>query len=380
MLAGIIPQLAALVALLSHPGASFSLPLQRRFGRNPTAVAISSVAETDRSSALDWSFLDGVYLITCPNADPGGERLEKATGILNEVGLLDLVEIKSFDTDDEDRIRGCYTSHISVYKDILATISKQTTIFNDFFGSLTNQPDSDIEKDMNVLILEDNLALSSGEVQQSVIDSIVQYTTENPTWDMVHLSYIPYVPDLKVTKTDQKDIVKLSCGVGSALGTTAYIINVKAIKRLLQEDKEQGGFYLPIPDLMAKLFPESRYATNPTMFVRAPNTKSLVNPQLDDLRALLFQPSVAVLIQSVLASTGLTTNALLPIVIASLLLCSGLSISSSLASLNELLTTGTIDGPIIVPVLSSLFSVLTLLIIAQGAILAPKQAPSPEDG
>lgn len=233
---------------------------------------------------------------------------------------------------------------------------------------------------MNVLILEDNLALSSGEVQQSVIDSIVQYTTENPTWDMVHLSYIPYVPDLKVTKTDQKDIVKLSCGVGSALGTTAYIINVKAIKRLLQEDKEQGGFYLPIPDLMAKLFPESRYATNPTVFVRAPNTKSLVNPQLDDLRALLFQPSVAVLIQSVLASTGLTTNALLPIVIASLLLCSGLSISSSLASLNELLTTGTIDGPIIVPVLSSLFSVLTLLIIAQGAILAPKQAPSPEDG
>ena len=166
----------------------------------------------------------------------------------------------------------------------------------------------------------------------------------------MHLSYIPYVPDLRISRTETDDIVKLSCGIGSALGTTAYIINTKGMKRLIEEDA-QKGFYLPIPDLMSKLFPETRYATNPTIFVRAPDTKSLVNPQLDDLRSLLFRPSVASFAQQLLIKTGLTTNALLPIVVAVLLLASGASAVTTVQSFEQLVETGSFQGPVIVPIL-----------------------------
>ena len=195
---------------------------------------------------------------------------------------------------------------------------------------------------------------------------------------MIHLSYIPYVPNLKVSKTNDKDIVKLTCGVGSALGTTAYIINSKAMRAVIADDQTNGGFYLPIPDQMAKLFPETRYAVDPTIFVRAPDTKSLVNPQLDDLRSLLFRPAVAAFAQKVLVLTGLTTNALLPIIIVALLLASAASSVITFDSLWTVWTTGSLDGPIFVPLLSSVFSALSLLIIAQGAILAPKQDDNPD--
>ena len=72
---------------------------------------------------LDWSFLSGAYVITCPNADPGSVRLTNALGVLARAGLDGgLVEVKEFDTDDGDRIRGCYTSHISVIGDAAADI------------------------------------------------------------------------------------------------------------------------------------------------------------------------------------------------------------------------------------------------------------------
>jgi hypothetical protein len=223
------------------------------------------------------------------------------------------------------------------------------------------------------LVLEDNLALTSDQLKQELLDSVAKYMTTDPSWDVIHLSYIPYVPDLKVSRTDFRDIVKLSSGVGSALGTTAYIINTRAIKQLLKDDKENNGFYLPIPDVMAKLFPETRYATNPTIFVRAPNTKSLVNPQLDDLRELLFQPAVASFSQQVLLATGFTTNLLLPIVIFLLLGASGASLVSTFESIRSLSTNGDFGGPVIVPVVSAAFSLCSLAVLAKGAMLAPKQ-------
>lgn len=354
-----------------HPKSSLSL----------AGASLDSIFQANAiDESLDWSFLDGVYLITCPNADPGGERLQKAKSILDKAGLLDKVQVKEFDTDDENRIRGCYNSHISVLSDVLESCRNTggKNMFDVFLGSLLPQSgpsmsETSSERNVNVLVVEDNLALSSGQLKQGIIDSVAEYSVTNPDWDMIHLSYIPYVPDLKVTRTPSKDVVKLSCGVGSALGTTAYIINTKAIKRLLEDDKENGGFYAPIPDVMAKLFPESRYASNPTIFVRAPNTKSLVNPQLDDLRSFLFQPSVAAFAQQLILLSGLTTNMLLPIVIAGLLGASGASLVSTFDSLWMLWTTGTLDGPVILPLLSGSFAVFSLGILAQGAMLAPKQ-------
>lgn len=328
------------------------------------------------TQTLDWSFLDGVYLITCPNADPDGERVQKAKEILSEVGLSDKLEVKEFDTDDENRIRGCYTSHISVLNDVVnANKLGQSNPFDNLLSGFLGKGDDRAtpERNVNIMVLEDNLALTGSQLKQQLIDSVASYMVEDRDWDMIHLSYIPYVPDLQISRTTNEDIVKLSCGVGSALGTTAYIINTKAIKTLLADDKENNGFYAPIPDVMAKLFPETRYAANPTIFVRAPNTKSLVNPQLDDLRSLLFQPAVAALVQQILIVSGITTNALLPLVVLVLLAASGLSLSSTAQSIQELLATGSIDGPILFPVLSALFSVFSLAIVAQGALLAPKQ-------
>ena len=350
----------------------------------PLAVSLgSTVIENERSTVLDWSFLDGVYLITCPNADPGGERIEKAKEILGSVGLLDKLEVKEFATDDENRIRGCYTSHLKTMKYILAQKTsgkvEVKTPFDDFFGvfkskdAWKSKDRVSVADDVNVLILEDNLALSGGEIKQVTIDAIAKYSSANPGWDMIHLSYIPYVPDLKVTRTTNKDIVKLSCGVGSALGTTAYIINLKAMRTVIEDDSENGGFYAPIPDVMAKLFPESRYAVDPTMFVRAPDTKSLVNPQLDDLRSLLFRPAVAAFAQRVLVITGLTTNTLLPSMIVLLLLASAASALVTFDSISSLITTGELNGPILFPLLSASFAVFSLLVIIKGVMLAPKQ-------
>ena len=346
----------------------------------------SIFSSSSNTKEIDWSFLDGVYLITCPNADPDGERITKTKEILENIGLSDKLEVKCFDTDDENRIRGCYTSHIQTLSAILSDADKSsssTTIpFQSFLAPLFPNDQLDQlsdKKDLRVLVLEDNLAVSSG-LQQSGVDAVAKFCARDDNyWDMVHLSYIPYVPDLRVTKTDMNKIVKLSCGVGSALGTTAYIINRRGIEQILEEDKRSGGFYAPIPDVMAKLFPETRYASDPTIFVRAPNTKSLVNPQLDDLRQLLFQPSVAALAQRLLVFTGLSTNQLLPVVILHILAAGGISTKISFDAAWSLFTTGSFDGPVLLPIASTLFTIFTLGVIAQGALLAPKPTITDEE-
>jgi len=135
---------------------------------------------------------------------------------------------------------------------------------------------------------------------------------------------------LLVTRTADHDrIVQLNCGVGSALGTTAYVINEHGMKTVVQHH-EKRDFYASIPDVMAELFLESRFGAFPAPFVRAPKTKSLVNPQLDDLRELLFVPAVACQVQNLLTFSGLSANALLPITVVLLLVSTAFSGEASL--------------------------------------------------
>ena len=109
---------------------------------------------------------------------------------------------------------------------------------------------------------------------------------------MFHLSYIPYVPNLTVTKTPTNpNVVQLTCGVGSALGTTAYLISSTALSTITAHHSIRG-YYAAIPDVMAELFPSSRYAARPAPFLRTPDAPSLVNPRLDALRTSLFRPEV----------------------------------------------------------------------------------------
>lgn len=358
-------------------GQACSQPVEtRRF----EPIRVSALASPEATTAtLDWSFLDAVFLITCPNADPGSDRLTKTTKILSDVNLLDKVVVMEFNTDDDDRIRGCYTSHLSVVKEALREADRRRfPTQKAWLQSLlpTDSASSAFDADScnyNVLILEDNIE-TSGSLDQLTINTIAQYVTSGKPWDIVQLSYNPYVPNLAVTRTDSNGIVKLSCGVGSALGTTAYVINDEGMRKLVEHDNSRG-FYSPIPDVMAELFPESRFAAFPAPFVRAPRTKSLVNPQLDDLRTLLFQPAVASQVQSILVVTGLSTNALLPITIVGLLASTALSGRSTVDAIWSLATTGSFDGPIFLTLLSTIMTAFSLGILAQGIMLAPKPPP-----
>mmetsp|Transcript_17143 Transcript_17143/g.32449 ORF Transcript_17143/g.32449 Transcript_17143/m.32449 type:complete len:437 (+) Transcript_17143:187-1497(+) len=347
----------------------------------------------------DWSFVDKTYLITCPNADPGSVRLNKAKQILQSVGLLDRVEIKEFQTDDEDRIRGCYTSHISVMKDALQYIKSldsnqnQSQKGDDWFGSLFSliggnvskipsntdrQSLTEGKKTKSILVLEDNLEFS-GNLEYGTLQAVAEYITNNEKGaDMIHLSYIPYVPNLIVKQTENERIVSLTTGQSSALGTTAYVITEEAMEKIIQEDAKYG-FRAPIPDIMAEQFPDSRYSAYPTPFLRAPKTKSLVNPQLDSLREILFQPAVVSQVQNVLAMTGLSTNSLLFITVAVLLCTGGIGTMGVIDAVNQYMSNGSYDGNIMFLLINVVFTTFSLGILVQGAALAPKPPQEAED-
>lgn len=369
-----------------------------------SATTTTGGGKKQQGEELDWSFLDAAYLITCPNADPGSARLTRTLGILSDLGLSDIVEIKTFDTDDEDRIRGCYDSHIAVMREALGKIEEDEPTTRDgaersqswwqqlmpFGGGSNGEEDTTsaslqqingdaahatagCRRDANILVLEDNLGVGFTGPDRSNIDAVSAFMSSS-SWDMIHLSYIPYVPNLIVSKTPASDaVVQLSTGLGSALGTTAYVVNRGGIEALVKEDDRTDGYRgAAIPDVMAELFPESRYAAEPAPFLRAPTTASLVNPQLDDLRALLFQPPVVRAVQGLLSGTGFKSNDLLFAVVGALLGVAGVAGRVTVDAGYQLATTGGYEGNAVLPLFSSMFSVVSLAIVAQGAALAPK--------
>ena len=70
------------------------------------------------TETFNWDFVDSVFLITCPSADGSNERLQRAQEVLTSVGLGNCVEVREFDRDDTDRVRGCYASHIAVLQEV----------------------------------------------------------------------------------------------------------------------------------------------------------------------------------------------------------------------------------------------------------------------
>jgi len=330
----------------------------------PTLTAFSLIRSQPRgifssnlyTTALDWTdLIDGGYLVTCPNGDPGRGRLASSTSIIDDSHLSSLITIKEFDTDDEDRIRGCYNSHIDILQE-----AKKT------YGSRSS--------DYNVLVLEDNIS-SAGSLTQDLLDSLSTFR-KTTDYDLIHLAYIMYVPGLTVTKTTDGAVVNLKCGLGSALGTTAYIINGAAINKILSEH-EKNGYQIAIPDLMAKLFPTSRYGAFPMPYHRAAKVKSLVNPQLDSLRELLFRPLFFTNWEKLAVGTQLSSNVLFISLVVSLITVSIQSGKTTCDALVQLITTGHYEGFLPIPVLSSIISLFTLLVLYQGVALAP---PPPKSG
>ena len=197
--------------------------------------------------------------------------------MLDAIGVGSKTEVREFARDDEDRVRGCYTSHISVLQEAAERFP-------------AGEP-------CNVLILEDNLAISPRISQDTLnaVDAFVKAGAKEggaAAADLVHLAYIMYVPGLSVERLPEEDhIVRISCDADSVLGTTAYIATRKGLDAIMAEHA-RAGYVDAIPNVMARLFPRSRYAAFPMPLHRAATIKSLVNSQLDSLRALIFQPQV----------------------------------------------------------------------------------------
>ena len=85
-------------------------------------------------------------------------------------------------------------------------------------------------------------------------------------------------------------VLRLVSGVGSALGTTSYVVSEQAIDAVLANHNGRSGAWRSkaVPEVIAQVFPGTRYSTYPTPFLQVSATKSLVNPQLDYLWSLSF--------------------------------------------------------------------------------------------
>jgi len=176
-------------------------------------------------------------------------------------------------------LAGCYTSHIKV----LEEISQRYPHGRQEAGRL-----------YYALVLEDNLELTrvhdraqDGEgvmrdLRRFVGDGPVRESSSSSTgsisdsdrsiskqWDVLHLAYMMYVPNLNLKRTDSYDhVVQMIADQNAAVGTSAYLISSTGVDKVLTRHAERG-YVDAIPNVMSQLFPESRYAVYPMLFHRA---------------------------------------------------------------------------------------------------------------
>ena len=212
--------------LLSSASAFLRLQLRPHLRSLP----LRAVSATAESLATKWDFIDAVYLITTTLSSTT-DRLEKTKEQLEKVGLLDKVKVKTFVPDDEDRVRGCYTSHIKVITEIDKQLGRK--------------------KDYKVLILEDNLEATGG-MRPEILDSIQDFlVAPQREWDVFHLAYMMYVPGLSLSKLPEKNIVRMTATQQAAVGTSAYLISKSGVKSML-EDYRQNSYTEAVPNILAK--------------------------------------------------------------------------------------------------------------------------------
>ena len=79
-----------------------------------------------------------------------------------------------------------------------------------------------------------------------------------------------------------------------------------------------------------------------------------------------------------MVATGLGTNILFPALVASLMATSVQSGRVALGAAKQLIETGSFEGNVVLVALSGLFSAFSLLVLAQGVLLAPPPPPKEE--
>jgi hypothetical protein len=291
--------------------------ISQHLRKTQTAANLLQEAPTDVKNSnngnVDWSFIDDVYLITTTQKD--NQRLQSTQEQLEKVDLWGRVNVRVFTPDDGDRVRGCYTSHMKVLEEAQEKYKDR--------------------KSYQVLILEDNLETTL-RMDEKVVESVSDFVKAKSEWDVFHLAYMMYVPGLSLHKDQtaqswSENVVQMKAGKESAVGTSAYIISKSGVDSVLRRDR-QLGYTEAIPNIMSELFPESRYAAYPMMFHRAGKVGSLVNPQLDDFRKVMFNPGMYTLWERLMTSTGLQNNQLFPALLVTTLLATLYSLYSVVTS------------------------------------------------
>ena len=134
--------------------------------------ALYATSTNNQINPSDWDFLNDVFLITTSNS-PENTRLTRTMEELNSCNLRDKVIIKQFAIDNEDRIRGCYTSHMKVLREIQAKLRKNPSL----------------RKSYRALIVEDNLERTPN-IDRNVLRNIGGFLDNPVDWDVFHLAYM----------------------------------------------------------------------------------------------------------------------------------------------------------------------------------------------
>lgn len=335
--------------LLALSAGWFSLISALAAGR-PRALGRPSLRMSLADQKCDWSWLNDVYLITTTVSQ---SRLERTKEELKEVGLWDRVQVRTFQPDDEDRVRGCYTSHIKVLEEV-----------QKIYGKL---------EDYRVLVLEDNLERTM-RMSPSVVSAVGDFTENQKTWDVFHLAYMMYVPGLSFIKLpSEKNVVQMLSDPSSSVGTSAYVVSKSGVNAILLNHKKTG-YVEAIPNVMARLFPSTRYAAYPMVFHRAAKVGSLVNPQLDDFRRIMFSPFMYTSWERLMVATGLQNNQLFPTLAISLLIATGAGIYGAVTGSSE----GGVPAGLLLafPLLVAVWGATLFTPGATGAGFAKKRATS----
>ncbi|CAJ1337729.1 unnamed protein product [Effrenium voratum] len=187
---------------------------------------------------------------------------ERRSSALEQLATLQRrPQLRTFQRDAELGARGCYSSHLAVYREALESQLPFAMIFEDNLQVTVDQAEA-----RDLLAKAEDFCLE-----------------EQP--QVLHLSLVHSAASLRLTR--HKGLVRgertSPDGYGPVfierppgLGTTGYVICRQAMERLVELDRVQG-YQQPIDELLAAQFPET-FALFPAVLHRGP-AQSLINPE-----------------------------------------------------------------------------------------------------
>lgn len=260
-----------------------------------------------RCFSADTPQISNCFLIS---TDCANERRSNALAALETVCNP---RVRLFKRDVADGARGCYFSHLAVYEEVTSEGMPWAVIFED-----------------NVLVL-------SASDLKTMLDTLDEWASAATSWKILHLSLVHSAASLKLRKADaQKDAQVLGvAGVvrvertapdwygpvkierAPGLGTTAYVISSEAAKDVLKRHAETG-YTQPIDDLLVELFGASgTFAAYPAPVHRG-RVVSLINPDQELFRAVMYDPRVFKNVEWTLVQTGLSSSQLVWVFLAAM--------------------------------------------------------------